>query len=188
MRATCNCRCRSDHVSPCVRRRSPCPSTRCWLVTPATAATPTATSPTCRAFLAGGIRGGVLHHLAVQARARILKWLVAKPSTDAQAAELAQGERESFAAWTVEATRAEPAAAARLPGQYAFLADGRSRADEAASHGCISVPAVVPRHDRRRRNGRLEPVASARCWDFTSAIRARCWPRRAPAAATTSGG
>ena len=34
----------------------------------------------------------------------ILKWLVAKPSTDDEAAELAQGERHAFAAWTVEAS------------------------------------------------------------------------------------
>lgn len=32
----------------------------------------------------------------------ILKWLVAKPSTDDEATELAQGGRRSFAAWTVE--------------------------------------------------------------------------------------
>ena len=34
----------------------------------------------------------------------ILRWLVAKPSTDDEAAELAQGGRHSFAAWTVEAS------------------------------------------------------------------------------------
>lgn len=34
----------------------------------------------------------------------ILKWLVAKPSTDDEAAELAQGGRQSFAAWSVEAS------------------------------------------------------------------------------------
>lgn len=34
----------------------------------------------------------------------ILKWLVAKPSTDAEAAQLAQGARRAFAAWTVEAS------------------------------------------------------------------------------------
>ena len=34
----------------------------------------------------------------------ILKWLVAKPSTDDEAAELAQGGRQAFAAWTVEAS------------------------------------------------------------------------------------
>lgn len=32
----------------------------------------------------------------------VLKFLVAKPSTDAEARQLAQGLRESFAAWTVE--------------------------------------------------------------------------------------
>jgi hypothetical protein len=34
----------------------------------------------------------------------ILAWFVAKPSTDAQAAELAAGKCASFAAWTVEAS------------------------------------------------------------------------------------
>jgi len=33
----------------------------------------------------------------------ILKWLVARPSTDDEARQLAQGERDAFAAWTVEA-------------------------------------------------------------------------------------
>ena len=33
----------------------------------------------------------------------LLKWLVAKPSTDAEAHRLARGELDSFAAWTVEA-------------------------------------------------------------------------------------
>lgn len=33
----------------------------------------------------------------------ILAWTVRKPSSDAQAAELARGERTEFAAWTVEA-------------------------------------------------------------------------------------
>ncbi len=32
----------------------------------------------------------------------ILKWLVAKPSTDAQAQQLAAGSRDTFAAWRVE--------------------------------------------------------------------------------------
>lgn len=34
----------------------------------------------------------------------ILEWLVAKPSTDGEAEQLAQGARDSFAAWTVEAS------------------------------------------------------------------------------------
>jgi hypothetical protein len=33
----------------------------------------------------------------------ILKWTVSKPSTDAQAAQLSDGESDSFAAWRVEA-------------------------------------------------------------------------------------
>jgi hypothetical protein len=32
----------------------------------------------------------------------VLEWLVAKPSTDVEAQQLARGQRESFAAWTVE--------------------------------------------------------------------------------------
>ena len=34
----------------------------------------------------------------------ILEWLVARPSTDDEAAELARGGRQAFAAWTVEAS------------------------------------------------------------------------------------
>ena len=37
----------------------------------------------------------------------LLSWLVSKPSTDTQAARLARGEVDSFAAWTVEARAAE---------------------------------------------------------------------------------
>ena len=33
----------------------------------------------------------------------ILRWFVARPSTDDEARELAEGKRDSFAAWTVEA-------------------------------------------------------------------------------------
>jgi hypothetical protein len=34
----------------------------------------------------------------------ILEWLVARPSTDDEAAELGRGSRQAFAAWTVEAS------------------------------------------------------------------------------------
>jgi hypothetical protein len=37
----------------------------------------------------------------------ILKWLVAKPSTDAEARELAVGDRNAFAAWSVEGRAAD---------------------------------------------------------------------------------
>ncbi|MEX1993234.1 MAG: hypothetical protein WD929_01120 [Steroidobacteraceae bacterium] len=47
----------------------------------------------------------------------LLAWFVARPSTDAQARELAGGQRESFAAWNVEA---------RTPDQL-LLADFQGR-------------------------------------------------------------
>lgn len=37
----------------------------------------------------------------------VLAWLVARPSTDAQAGELARGHRTSFAAWNVEARESD---------------------------------------------------------------------------------
>jgi hypothetical protein len=37
----------------------------------------------------------------------LLKWAVAKPSTDAQAAQLADGSRDGFAAWQVERRAAD---------------------------------------------------------------------------------
>src|SRR5688572_5192437 len=37
----------------------------------------------------------------------VLEWLVSKPSTDAQAAQLAAGTRDSFAAWSVEGRAAD---------------------------------------------------------------------------------
>ncbi len=37
----------------------------------------------------------------------ILKWAVARPSTDAQAQQLARGDTDTFAAWRVEQRRAD---------------------------------------------------------------------------------
>lgn len=37
----------------------------------------------------------------------VLRWLVSRPSTDHEARQLAQGMRETFAAWTVEARAAD---------------------------------------------------------------------------------
>ena len=45
--------------------------------------------------------------LVFKAERVLLSWLVSKPSTDTQAARLARGEVDSFAAWTVEARAAE---------------------------------------------------------------------------------
>jgi hypothetical protein len=38
---------------------------------------------------------------------RLLAWFVAKPSTDVEASELAAGDRDTFAAWSVEARSAD---------------------------------------------------------------------------------
>jgi hypothetical protein len=57
------------------------------------------------------IQGSVPHAQFVEAfyttwvfklERQILRWLVARPSTDAEARELATGSRDRFAAWTVE--------------------------------------------------------------------------------------
>ena len=76
----------------------------------------------------------------------ILKWLVRRPSTDAQVQQLAQGERESFAAWTVEA---------RAPNQLLlcdFLGNTRSwlMIETRAGGGATRLyfgSAIVPRTD-----------------------------------------
>lgn len=76
----------------------------------------------------------------------ILRWLVRRPSTDAQVAELARGQREDFAAWTVEA---------RAPAQL-LLCDlyGRTRswlmlAPTAEGSTLYFGSAVVARRDPR---------------------------------------
>ena len=78
----------------------------------------------------------------------ILKFFVRRPSTDGEAQQLARGQRESFAAWTVEA---------RAPNQLLlcdFLGSTRSwlmvesRADGGATRLYFGS-AVVPRVDTR---------------------------------------
>lgn len=78
----------------------------------------------------------------------LLAWFVARPSTDAQAAELAAGQRASFAAWSVEA---------RAPHQL-LLSDfqGRTRSwlmsapvSNSESTRLFFGSAVVPVVDRR---------------------------------------
>lgn len=63
----------------------------------------------------------------------VLKWLVAKPSTDDDARRLSRGEIESFAAWTVESRARDQILLADFMGKtkswlmVAPLADGRTR-------------------------------------------------------------
>lgn len=86
----------------------------------------------------------------------ILRWLARKPSSDAQAAQLAQGAIDTFAAWQVEA---------RAPDQI-LLADyiGRTRSWLMVAHATTAEPvrtllyfgsAVVPKRgtDGARRLG-----------------------------------
>ncbi|GMU42796.1 MAG: hypothetical protein IT479_02530 [Xanthomonadales bacterium] len=83
----------------------------------------------------------------------VLRLAVARPSTDAQAAELGAGTRSDFAAWTVEV---------RAP-QQLLLCDlyGRTRSwlmTEALADGgtrCYFGSAVVPRRDPGAREPRL---------------------------------
>jgi hypothetical protein len=84
----------------------------------------------------------------------LLSWLVARPSTDGQAAELACGARASFAAWNVEA---------RTPDQL-LLSDLRGRTRSwlmsapASNHRSTHLyfgSAVVPVVDRRSGEARM---------------------------------
>jgi hypothetical protein len=84
----------------------------------------------------------------------LLARLIARPSTDAEARELARGQRETFAAWKVEA---------RAPGQVLLAALGertRSWLMCVAPGGVGTTwlffgSAVVPRVDRRTGERRL---------------------------------
>jgi hypothetical protein len=63
----------------------------------------------------------------------VLKWLVAKPSTDDEARRLSRGELDRFAAWTVEQRAADQVLLADFMGKtkswlmVAPLGDGRTR-------------------------------------------------------------
>ena len=84
----------------------------------------------------------------------ILKWIVSRPSTDAEARQLAEGTRDAFAAWTVEA-RAENQL---LLGDFS----GRTKSwlmTEAAGDGSATRlyfgSAVVPKAGARRRKNNI---------------------------------
>jgi hypothetical protein len=77
----------------------------------------------------------------------LLALFVARPSRDAEAGELASGQRQQFAAWSVEGGGARPVADVRLRRQHAFLADGRAhRAGHAAVFRLRSRPLAPGRH------------------------------------------
>ncbi len=84
----------------------------------------------------------------------ILKWLVSKPSSDDEAAQLARGERDRFAAWSVEAS---------APNQLLmrdFLGNTRSWLMIEPTHdgGVTRLyfgSAIVPRTDRKTGRRRM---------------------------------
>ena len=56
----------------------------------------------------------------------LLSWLVARPSTDAQARELASGHLTTFAAWNVEARETDQVLLADFQGPYVFVANDQT--------------------------------------------------------------
>jgi hypothetical protein len=91
----------------------------------------------------------------------ILKWAVSRPSTDDQARQLAEGRRDAFAAWTVEARAADQL----LLGDFS----GRTKSwlmVAAASGGTAGTrlyfgSAVVPARESSRGRGGLGLVFKA---------------------------
>lgn len=77
----------------------------------------------------------------------LLAWIVAKPSTDAQAAELAHGTRDDFAAWRVEARATDQLLACDVAGRtrswLMTLARDRDRSPSTRLYfGSAVVPAA----------------------------------------------
>ena len=105
----------------------------------------------------------------------ILRLCVARPSSDAEARALARGERDSFAAWSVEA---------RAPGQV-LLRDFTGRtcswlmvanAERRRAAGFISGPWSFP-YSTPPPESRASAPFTASCWDSTRSIRACCCGR-----------
>ena len=84
----------------------------------------------------------------------ILQWLAAKPSTDLQAEELAQGGRSSFAAWTVEASAPNQLLLCDLLGNTRSWLMVEPRHEGGVTRLYFGS-AVVPRADRRTGHRRM---------------------------------
>ena len=84
----------------------------------------------------------------------LLSWAIARPSTDAQARELASGERSSFAAWSVEAREVNQVLLSDLHGRTrSWLMSA-----PASSHQTTQLffgSAVVPIINRRSGEARM---------------------------------
>ncbi len=115
----------------------------------------------------------------------ILKWLVDKPSTDAEAKELAAGTRDRFAAWTVEERSTDQLLMCDYLGQTrswlmvaACERDGLTR-DSTALWFCRHVGAAIS----VQRAARLSPVVFANPAEFCQGS-----PREAQQANLTTAG
>lgn len=80
----------------------------------------------------------------------LLAWLVSKPSTDAQAAQLASGTVDSFAAWSVEERREDQLLMHDFQGRtrswlMVAPAEGESAGSTHLYFGSAVVPARTPR-------------------------------------------
>ncbi|HUP98496.1 MAG TPA: hypothetical protein VM073_11160 [Usitatibacter sp.] len=81
---------------------------------------------------------------------RILQWFAARPSTDAEARQLAAGETGSFAAWRVEDRSAQQLLLSDFTGRTrSWLMTVPSGAGPHARTRLYFGSAVVPRTDRR---------------------------------------
>jgi hypothetical protein len=84
----------------------------------------------------------------------LLAWLVSKPSTDAQASQLASGTLESFAAWSVEERREDQLLMCDFQGRtrswlMVVPAEGESAASTRLYFGSAVVPARAARAGAR---------------------------------------
>lgn len=90
----------------------------------------------------------------------ILRWAVARPSTDDEAAQLARGERSAFAAWSVEARAADQLLLCDLAGRTRSWLMVQA-IDRGASTRLYFGSAVVPVHDAKTGRPRMGPLFNA---------------------------
>lgn len=90
----------------------------------------------------------------------VLSWLVARPSTDTQARELAAGHRTSFAAWNVEARESDQILLADFQGRTcSWLMSAPVPGGQ--STRLFFGSAIVPIVDRRSGQRRMGPTFRA---------------------------
>ncbi|MDH4021832.1 MAG: hypothetical protein OEV14_01775 [Gammaproteobacteria bacterium] len=92
----------------------------------------------------------------------ILKWAVARPSTDEQARQLAEGSIDSFAAWHVEGRSENQLLMSDFQGRTrSWFMTGTQAAGNAARTRLYFGSAVVPVTDSREGTARPGPLFSA---------------------------